>query len=137
MKANISKIEDGIEFISADPSGDSEAFLSLATGEIFYRSDYVDEETPLPSDIDDQKKYLPLPNKRTLDLGNVLVFNFVEQRLPDEYSEIRAMFRKSGAYRRFSNWLDQHDLLEDWYRFRDETTKQTIIDWCKDNGVDV
>lgn len=137
MKPNIENIEEGIEFISADPSGDSQAFLSRTTGEVFYRSDYVDEKFPLPSDIDDETKYLPLPNKRTLDLGNVLVFNFVEERLPDEYSEIRAMFRKNGAYRRFSDWLDQHDLLDDWYRFRDETTKQTIIDWCKDNNVDV
>jgi hypothetical protein len=38
------------------------------------------------------------------------------------------MFRKSGAYRRFGDWLDRHNLLDDWYRFRDETTKQTIMD---------
>ena len=137
MKANIDDIELGIEFISADAAGDNEAFLSLATGEVYYRSEYIDEEIPLPNDIDDESKYLPLPNKRDLDLGNVLVFNFVEQRLPDEYSEIRAMFRKSGAYRRFSDWLDRHNLVEDWYRFRNEATKQAIIEWCKDNDIEV
>jgi hypothetical protein len=137
MKANIEDIEQAIEFISADPGGDSDAFLSLATGEVFYRSAYIDEEIPLPSDIDDESKYLPLPNKRDLDLGNVLVFNFVEEQMPDEYADVRMMFRSSGAYRRFSDWLERHDLLDNWYRFREETTKQTIMDWCKDNGVDV
>jgi hypothetical protein len=137
MTANISDIELGIEFISSDFTGDGEAFLSLATGDVFYRSEYIDEENPLPNDIDDQSKYLPLPHKRDLDLGAALVFDFVEQQRPDEYAEIRAMFRKKGAYRRFSDWLDRHNLLDDWYRFKNETTKQAIIAWCKDNGVDV
>lgn len=137
MKPNIEDIEQAIEFISADPSGDSVAFLSLETGKIYYRSDYIDEEIPLPSDINDQTKYLPLPYKRDLNLGVALVFNFVEERLPDKTSEVRMIFKKRGAYRRFSYWLDQHNLTEAWYRFRDETTKQTIIDWCKDNDVDV
>jgi len=39
MKANIDDIELGIEFISADAAGDNEAFLSLATGEVYYRSE--------------------------------------------------------------------------------------------------
>ncbi|MDP3007705.1 MAG: hypothetical protein Q8N30_01370, partial [Methylococcales bacterium] len=120
MTANISDIELGIEFISSDFTGDGEAFLSVATGEVFYRSEYIDEENPLPNDIDDQSKYLPLPHKRDLDLGAVLVFDFVEQQRPDEYAEIRAMFRKKGAYRRFSDWLDRHNLLDDWYRFKNE-----------------
>jgi hypothetical protein len=137
MKANIDDIELGIEFTSTDDAEDNEAFLSLATGEVFYRSEYIDEEIPLPNDIGDQTKYLPLPHKRDLDLGVVLVFNFVENRLPDKAFEIRTMFRKRGAYRRFSDWLDRHNLLDDWYRFKNETTKQAIIAWCKDNGVHV
>lgn len=135
MKPNISDIEDGIEFISADPSGDSEAFLSLATGKIHYRSEYVDEA--LPSDIDDDSKYLALPCKRNLNLNVVLIFRFVEQRLPDKASEVRMFFKKRGAYARYSNWLDRHNLTDDWYRFREQATTEAIVKWCKNNHVDL
>lgn len=137
MKADISEIELGIDFVSTNLGVDNEAFLSLATGDVYYRSDYVDEENPLPSDLDEKTKYLPLPHTRELNLGVVLVFNFVEDYCPDKYSEVSMIFKKSGAYRRFSNWLEQHNLLNDWYRFRDESTKQAIIAWCKDNNIDV
>ena len=78
MNSIYENIEDGIEFIGADPGGDSEAFLSLATGEVYYRSDYVDEE-PLPDDIGDKSKYIALPHKRELNLGVVMVFKFVDR----------------------------------------------------------
>lgn len=71
------------------------------------------------------------------DLGVVLVFNFVKKHLPDKESEVRMMFRKRGAYSRFSHWLDRHNLVDDWHRFRNQVTRQAIIDWCKDNDVQV
>jgi hypothetical protein len=136
MKIIIEEIEQAIDFISADPTGDSEAFLSLVTGEVYYRSEYM-EDAPLPVDIDDNSKYLSLPHKRQLDLGVVLVFQFVEKQRPDSLADVRAMFRKSGAYRRFSDWLSRYGIEENWYRFRDQTTQKAILAWLEDNGVDV
>jgi hypothetical protein len=137
MNSLIDDIEQAIEFISADPSGDSEAFVSLATGKVYYRSEYMEEAEPLPSDIDDQTKYIALPHKRDLNLGVVLVFNFVEKRLPNKASEVKMMFKKRGAYSRFSNWLDRHNLIDDWHHFRNETTTKTIITWCKNHSVNI
>ncbi len=136
MNSIYENIADAIEFISADPGGDSEAFLSLATGEIFYRSEYA-EEVPLPDDIDDKSKYIALPHKRKLDLGVVMVFKFVDKRLPNKASEVRTIFKKRGAYSRFSDWLNRHDLVDDWHHFREQATKKAILAWCKENGVNV
>lgn len=134
MNSIIDDIELGIEFVSADMD-DGEAFLSRTTGEVYYRSDYVDEDQPLPADLDDETKYLPLPHKRELDLGVVLVFQFAEKRLPNKAGEVHAMFKKRGAYSRFSDWLDRHNLVDDWHRYKDQKTKQAIKTWCKENGI--
>ena len=135
MSTKIAVIIDAIHFISSDPDGESEAFLSLRSGKIYYRSSYTEDFDTIPDDIDDETKYLPIPHKNDLDLGLALIFEFVTERCPSAEEEVRAMFRKRGSYSRFKNWAERHDLLDDWYRFEEEITFKAVTQWCSDNKV--
>jgi len=135
MSTKIDDIIDAIHFISSDPALESEAFLSLSTGEIHYRSPYTEDFETVPDDIDDETKYLPLPYKNDLDLGIALIFEFVAERCPSAEDEVRALFRKRGAYSRFKDWAERQGLLDNWYRFEEEETFKAVAEWCKDNDI--
>jgi hypothetical protein len=137
MAVKLSEIIDGIEFISADPGLESEAFLSLDSGEIFIRSPYYDEEMAnCPDDVDDSAQYLPLPHKHELDLGVRLVKVFVAEYCPSESDKVHDMFRKRGAYARFKDWAERKGLLDDWYRFEEDSKTAAIREWCEENDVE-
>jgi hypothetical protein len=135
MNTKIDDIIDAIHFISSDPALESEAFLSLSSGEIHCRSPYTEDYETVPDDIGDETKYLPLPHKNDLDLGVALVFEFVAELYPSAEDEVRAMFRKRGAYSRFKDWAERNDLLDDWYRFEEESTFEAVAQWCRDNDI--
>lgn len=137
MAAKLSDIIDAIEFISADPDLDSEAFLSLDSGEIFIRSPYCDEELAnCPDDVDDSTEYLPLPHKHDLDLGVRLVNEFVAEYRPSATDDVYAMFRKPGAYSRFKDWAEREGLLDEWYRFEEDSKTAAVREWCSENDVE-
>jgi len=58
-----------------------------------------------------------------------------EAELAQCHDEVRAMFRKSGAYRRFSELLERHDKRDQWHRFRDERQRQALREWCVETGL--
>jgi hypothetical protein len=51
------------------------------------------------------------PCKNDLDLGQNLVFEFVESHLADEYRNVQHIFECLGAYRRVRDLLEQKGLL--------------------------
>ena len=135
---NISELEDIMELVSNDYSED-EGYVCRKTGKIHWIPDegisgiVVD----VPADIEDTDKYIPVPDNRDLDLGSSLVFDFAGQYLPDNYDQIRGIFRSGGAYRRFKDLLERKGKLQAWYDFRDEQMTKALEQWCKDEGFEV
>ena len=41
-----------------------------------------------------------------------------------------------GAFRRFKDTCLNFDIIEKWYKFRDEKYKKIAIDWCNKNNID-
>ena len=82
------------EFASLGQFGEHQAYLCRESGEFLWHSEFGDEIDELPDDIDDEEKYLSIPDKRELDLGKSLVFDFVRCFLPGELDNIRRMFSK-------------------------------------------
>ena len=70
-----------------------------------------------------------MPHKQDLDLGNRLVFHFVEEHLPDSYESVRDIFRRKGAYSRFRDLLEQHGRVDDWYRYEERATEAALREW--------
>jgi hypothetical protein len=114
------------------------AYMSLDTGRIYWISETNPiEEDELPDDLETSDRYIAIPHKNELDLGNSLALRFVEERLPDRYADVHAIFRHRGAYARFKELLAAEGCLEEWYAFEAESTERALRDWCKANEIEV
>jgi hypothetical protein len=133
---SLDQLQDAVVWVSCDFL-DNEAFICRQTGRIYWIAGDVGamDEEDVPEDIHDDDKYLPVPDKRDLDLGNQLAFNFASLYLAEHYDDIRAMFRRPGAYGRFKNFLEQKDKLEKWYAYSDEQELKALGEWCESEGL--
>jgi hypothetical protein len=141
LKAKYSDIEFAFDQVNAGSEfGETQAYLDRRTGEIHVHSDLLgdDEEgNQLPQDIDDAERYLAIPDKRDLDLGSQLVFDFVRQVLPDDYQEVRAIFSRRGAYGRFKAFLAGRRVLDQWYDFENKAEEAALRAWCEQEGLEL
>jgi hypothetical protein len=136
VKAKLSDIIETIDFMSGDPNQSCEGFIHLKNGKTYLRSDYLDTDLEeLPSDLDNTDIYLPLPTKHDLGLGSQLPVYFAEEYAPNFYNEVQAMFRHKGAFGRFKDWADRHQLLAAWYRFEKECVEKEIKAWCRAHNI--
>ncbi|RLA25321.1 MAG: hypothetical protein DRR11_20950 [Gammaproteobacteria bacterium] len=132
------ELEDLMDLVSNDMTTD-EAYVCRKTGKIHWIPDFAISgiEVDVPADIDDQIKYVSVPDKRDLDLGSSLAYDFAGQHLPIQYEQVRDMFWRAGAYGRFKGLLEGKDLLQAWYDFEAEQTTKALAQWCKDEGLEL
>ena len=104
MPVSFSDLQLAFEFVSSGGMGENEAYLDRQSGKIYWHSEFGDNDEELPNDIDDEK-YISIPDKRELDLGKPLVLDFAREFLPVDYNEVRHIFSRRGAYRRYKDLL--------------------------------
>ena len=127
--------EDAVLMVS-EAGTEDEAWVSLDTGAVHIRSAEMGElPGPLPVDIDTSERYVPLPTMHTLDLGMQLVFDFVDAAMPDDEERVRQMFKRAGAYRHFSELVEERDLTDRWHDFREAQTHAALAGWCAEHGL--
>ena len=129
-----SDILSAFEFVSGGDGGET-VFLCRETGETHWHSGNGDNFEELPEDIDDREKYVKLPNKRDLDLGQRLVMRFTREELPDRYDKVVEIFSRRGAYRRFKDLLEHEGALDKWFEFENAAEEKALREWCAENGV--
>jgi hypothetical protein len=135
MPVRFEEIQEAFEFVSAAGVGEHQAFLCMQSGKIYWQSDLSDLDDELPDDIEDDEKYLAIPDKRELDLGKPLVLDFARQVLPGDFDEVRRIFSKRGAYANFKDLLIRRRVLEQWYAFAEEATARALREWCELNSI--
>ena len=124
------------DFVSSGAPMEHQAFVSLDTGRIFWASvSNPVEDEELPDDLDTSDRYLEIPHKNDLDLGQELALQFVEERLPWQYNRAAAIFGRRGAYRRFKDLLASEGCLDQWYAFEAEATERARRAWCRENDI--
>jgi hypothetical protein len=136
MPVHFSDLLDAFEFVSASDLDEHQAFLRKETGEIFCKSDVADLDE-LPDDVDDDAKYIAIPDKRDLDLGKPLVLDFASEFLPNDFDEIRYMFGKKGAYAKFKALLARRGALDRWYSFEEQATERALREWCDLHSIEL
>lgn len=132
----LSDIQDAFLFVNAAPPGMHTAILCRDTGEIRYRSEDADLDEIGEEEID-WDVCIEIPHRNDLDLGQGLVFEFVESVLPGDYEHVRQIFRKRGAYRRFKDFLESKGLLDRWYDFQNQREEQALRRWVQKNGIEL
>jgi len=131
---NADELENAM--VLADDPG-SEAWVCPVTGKVYIRSEVVGEPEPLPDDIDEEGRYIPVPGQRSLELGQALVFEFTRRHSPSDEDEVRQLFRRAGAYGRFSSLVNKRGLRERWHAYRDEHTLEAMRGWCEQHGLEL
>jgi len=136
VKVKYDDLSAAFDFVSLAAPFEHRAFVSLDTGAIYWISEAspLDEED-LPADLETSDRYLAIPHKNDLDLGNNLALRFVEEQLPDRYANVEAFFRRRGAYARFKELLAAEGCLEKWYAFEAESTERALRQWCAANEI--
>lgn len=127
-------IQDAFLSVSSAPYGVSSAVLCVDTGQILYRSEMGTIDEMEDTDLD-WERCIAIPHKNDLNLGQSLVFEFVETHIPDAYEHVRQFFPSRGAYARFKNLLERKGLLGSWYDFERRREEETLRLWCRDNGI--
>ena len=84
---------------------------------------------------DTTDRYIELPSQ--FDIHEYMIMKNFSLTIKDEniYTTIEDALRGSGAFRRFKNQIHKYNLTEQWYKFRDDAIKETLIEWCKDNSL--
>lgn len=137
MSISFSDLELAFLFVSSGGLGEHQAFLDRESGEIHFHSAFGDDpEEELPDDIDDER-YIEIPHKNEFDLGKPLVMDFVQQFLPNDYDEVRDIFRRRGAYGRLKALLARRGALDHWYDFSNKAEDACLREWCADNGIEL
>lgn len=140
MPISFQEILDALESVGTDILGEHQAILCRRTGKIYWRSESSDLDElndELPDDIEDDEKYVAIPDKRELGLGKPLVLDFAREFLPNDFDEVRYMFSKKGAYAKFRVLLIRRNVLERWYDFEAKGTERALREWCELNAIEV
>ena len=135
MAVSFSDLQLAFEFVSSGGMGENEAYLDRRSGKIYWHSEFGENDEELPDDIDDEK-YISIPDKKELDLGQPLVLDFALEFLPDDYDEVRHIFSRRGAYRRYKELLVRRGALERWYDFSNKSEETVLREWCAENGIE-
>jgi Uncharacterised protein family (UPF0158) len=133
---DFSELRDSFEFVSSGSRGECEAYLSLDTGQFYWRSDVTGDDE-LPEDLDESDRYIAVPHKHELDLGRGLVIAFTEQEMPGKLDRVWDSFGRRRAYRRFKELLEHRGSLEKWYDYENRATERALREWCEENGIPI
>ena len=134
MAIKFSDIEHAFFYVSSAPMTAKTAILCKETGEIFFASDY-DDENHIPEEIYFREDCIEIPHRNDLDLGRNLVFEFVEQYMPEDFERVREILRRKGAYGKYKDLLEDRNILQKWYDFENARQTETLREWCEDNEI--
>ena len=104
------EIQDAFFYVSSAAYSMNSAVLCKSTGQIFYSSEMGGIDEIGDEDLD-RDSCIEIPHKNDLDLGQRLVFEFVERQLPNEYNRVQQIFRRRGAYGRYKDFLKSKKLI--------------------------
>jgi hypothetical protein len=57
----------------------------------------------------------------------------------DDDEIIRALLQAikgAGAFNRFNNCIHRYGIANDWYKYRYNSMKRIVIDWCETNNIE-
>jgi hypothetical protein len=134
---NLDELRNAFEFVSSGPSSEHSAYICIDTGIIYWTSNVIDLEEEIPEDVETSDRYIPVPHKNDLKLGQSLALSFIDREIPHEYNFAASLFRKRGAYRRFKELLQAEGLLEKWFAFEANASDLALQDWCKENNIEL
>ena len=132
MKVKLSEVLDALDFTNDE----IEYYYNPDNGELFM-SNIGDFENLNEDELDELfEKSIMLPTRYDINEYEMME-NFAET-IEDTrlQNQLYISLNGSGAFRRFKDTCINFDIINDWYKFRDERYKELAINWCKDNNIE-
>jgi len=132
---NLDELENAAMIVE-DGDGEAKALVARDTGMIHLLNDeYMDEEAPLPADLEGDDRYVVVPPAGTLGIGDELVFRFAASHLAGDQATVRDLFRERDT-EGFARLLKERGAGEAWDSFRKEETGALLRRWCEEHGLE-
>lgn len=132
MKVKLNEVIDALDFTNDE----IEYYYNPDTEEIFM-SNIGDFEDLNEDELDELfEKSIMLPTRYDINEYEMME-NFAETISDTKLqNQLYISLNGSGAFRRFKGTCTNFNIIDDWYKFRDERYKEIAIDWCKENKIE-
>jgi hypothetical protein len=114
--------------------------LSLADAEpeeIDLLPDWQKEDAELAVRIETSDQYLRLPDRFHMNEWNIMNEFCHEVKQEDIRSTLLQAIQGSHAFRRFKDQIANHNLWDEWSRFRRQAFGEILREWCEENGISI
>ena len=132
MNVKLNEVIDALDFTNDE----IEYYYNPDTEEIFMSN--IGEFEDLTEDELDElfEKSIMLPTR--YDINEYEMMEDFAETINDTrlQNQLYISLNGSGAFRRFKDTCINFDIINDWYKFRDERYKEIAIDWCKENNIE-
>lgn len=127
----ISKIIDGLEMVDDM----TDCYYNPEKDEIFLSN--IGEYEELTEDEIDElfEKSIILPTQYEINEYQIML-DFIDTLDNLEIKDnLHRLIQGKGAFRRFKDYCFDENIIQDWYKYRDERYKEIAIEWCKENEL--
>ncbi len=132
MKVKLSDVIDALDLVNPEHN----AYYNPLKNEFFYSDigEYMDLNEDELYELFENS--IVLPTNYEIDEYSMME-EFIETIADDKtYNQLQIAINGSGAFRRFKDTCINFEIIDDWYKFKDEKYKEIAIDWCKENKID-
>lgn len=127
----ISKIIDGLEMVDDM----TDCYYNPEKDEIFLSN--IGEYEDLTEDEIDElfEASIILPTQHEINEYQIML-DFIDTLDNLEIKDnLHRLIQGKGAFRRFKDYCFDENIIQDWYKYRDERYKEIAIEWCKENEL--
>ena len=151
LRVKLEDIIEGLEF----QSDESQSFLDKRTGQVVLINDYelrtAEDNEPIEdfSDweqdqvriakeiIDETGDYIPLPSKFDIHEYSIMERFCLSLNDAETRNILCRLIKGSGAFRRFKDAIQEYDIADDWYKYRNNALREIAIEWCQENAIEL
>ncbi|HED31306.1 MAG TPA: hypothetical protein ENN50_06445 [Prosthecochloris aestuarii] len=131
-----SEIVMAFDFVSSGEEGDNHAWICRDSGEIVYFSEVLGLDERRGQDIH-SPNCVAVPHRNDLELGRELVFDFIDEELPDKYASIRDIYADpEDPEGRFRELLQARGVLDRWNDYKAGRIRSSLMTWCQARGIE-
>lgn len=128
----LSKIIEGLEMVD----NIVDCYYNPEKDEIFLSN--IGEYEELTEDEIDElfEKSIILPTQYEINEYQIMVdfIDIIDNE--DLKEELRRLIQGKGAFRRFKDYCFESNMIQDWYKYKEQKYKEIAIEWCRQNELE-
>lgn len=129
---SLEKIIEGLEMV--DDTID--CYYNPSEDEIFLSN--IGEYEELSEDKIDElfEESIILPTQYEINEYQIMV-GFIDTIDNEKIkTELQRLIQGKGAFRRFKDYCFESNIIQDWYKYKEQKYKEIAIQWCKQNELE-